>query len=74
MYDRVIRQAACDHSYRIDGLRAVCGHMVLPASRLTDAQPCRDCAAGLIDADEPRPAPGNPPLREMARITSELIR
>lgn len=72
--DQVIRQAACDSSYRTHGLRAVCGRMVIPVSDLTGAEPCPDCAAGLTDADEPRPAPGNPLLKEMARITEALIR
>lgn len=52
----------------------MCGHLVLPANQLTAAEPCPGCVAGLTDADEPRPAPGNPLLVEMARIHAALSR
>lgn len=74
VYDQTIRRAFCDLSYRTLGLRAVCGHLVLPANQLTAAEPCPGCVAGLTDADEPRPAPGNPLLVEMARIHAALSR
>lgn len=68
IYDQEIRRAFGDLAYQVGGLEAVCGHSVLPANRLTAAVLCSDCATRLKDTDTPRPAPGNPLLREMALL------
>lgn len=73
VWDWVIRSA-----YHGPGpvlLRAVCGTKVYPDNRLPPGvAPCDACRKNLPNDVTPRPAPGSPLLRDMARIHAELTR
>lgn len=73
VWDWVIRSAYHDPGLVV--LRAVCGTEVHPANQLpSGAVPCDACRKNLPNNGIPRPAPGNPLLRDMARIHTELTR
>lgn len=60
-------------SFRLDGgtLRAVCGDEVIPDNRLPPGiRLHRACRVALPVYAVPRPAPGEPMLKELARIIS----
>lgn len=73
VWDWVIRSAYHDPGRVV--LRAVCGTEVHPHNQLPPAAvPCDACRTTLPHDAIPRPAPGSPLLRDMARVHAELTR
>ena len=72
-WDWMIRAAYHDPGRVV--LRTVCGAEVRPDSQLPPPEAvCDSCRAALPEHAIPRPAPGNPMLRDLARIHSEMVR
>lgn len=74
--DFVIRAAY--HDPGLVKLRAVCGDEVRPDNRLPPPSSkgalCARCREALPKNAVPRPGPGSPMLRELARLHAELAR